>query len=81
LYKHNAAYSAQTKTAAVIDYRKGLGSLQNICKKHRIRHARTQGAEVHKVYLSATLDLYGRRIVAFVVGEHNDTPLVFRTFE
>lgn len=41
LYKHNVAYSAQTKTAAVIDYRKGLGSLQTICKKYRIRGTRT----------------------------------------
>ena len=41
LYKHNVAYSAQTKTAAVIDYRKGLGSLQTICKKCRIRGTRT----------------------------------------
>ena len=40
-----------------------------------------EGAKGHKVYLSAILDLYDRRIVAFVVGEHNDTPLVFRTFE
>jgi transposase InsO family protein len=36
---------------------------------------------VHKVYLSAILDLYDRRIVSFATSEHNDTPLVFKTFD
>ncbi len=40
-----------------------------------------EGIEVHKVYLSAILDLYDRRIVAFVVGDRNDNPLVFKTFD
>ena len=40
-----------------------------------------EGFEVHKVYLSAILDLYDRRIVAFVVGGRNDNPLVFKTFD
>ena len=39
-----------------------------------------EGIEVHKVYLSAILDLYDRRIVAYVVGDRNDNPLVFKTF-
>lgn len=39
------------------------------------------GVEVHKVYLSAILDLYGRRIVAYKIGDHNDTPLVMNTFD
>jgi len=39
-----------------------------------------EGPIVHKVYLSAILDLYDRRIVAFVVSDHNDNPLVFDTF-
>ena len=51
------------------------------------------GIEVHKVYLSAILDLYDRRIVAFQigvpfitsdvgqVGNHNDNPLVMNTFD
>ena len=39
------------------------------------------GVEVHKVYLSAILDLYDRRIVAYVIGERNDNPLVFKTFD
>ncbi len=39
------------------------------------------GIEVHKVYLSAILDLYDRRIVAYVVGDYNDNPLVFKTFD
>lgn len=38
------------------------------------------GLEVHKVYLSAILDLYDRRIVAFVIRDRNDNPLVFDTF-
>ena len=37
--------------------------------------------EVHKIYLSAILDLYDRRIVSFVVGDHNDNALVFKTFD
>ena len=36
---------------------------------------------VHKVYLSAILDLYDRRIVAYVVSDRNDNPLVFKTFD
>lgn len=40
-----------------------------------------EGIEVHKVYLSAILDLCDRRIVAYVVGERNDNPLVFKTFD
>ena len=34
-----------------------------------------------KVYLSAILDLYDRRIVSFVIGDRNDNPLVFKTFD
>ena len=40
-----------------------------------------EGIEVHKVYLSAILDLFDRRIVSYVVSEHNDNPLVFKTFD
>ena len=40
-----------------------------------------EGIEAHKLYLSAILDLYDRRIVAYVVSERNDNPLVFRTFD
>lgn len=39
------------------------------------------GPEVRKVYLSAILDLYDRRIVAFVIRDSNDNPLVFETFD
>ena len=39
------------------------------------------GIEVHKVYLSAILDLYDRRIVAYKIGDHNDNPLVMNTFD
>ena len=40
-----------------------------------------EGIEVHKIYLSAILDIYDRRIVSYVVSEHNDNPLVFETFD
>jgi transposase InsO family protein len=40
-----------------------------------------EGIETHKVYLSAILDLCDRRIVAYVIGERNDNPLVFKTFD
>ena len=39
------------------------------------------GTEVHKVYLSAILDLYDRRIVAYKIGDRNDNPLVMNTFD
>lgn len=39
------------------------------------------GSEVHKVYLSAILDLCDRRIVSFAIGDHNDNPLVMKTFD
>ena len=37
--------------------------------------------EKHKVYLSAILDLYDRRIVSYVISNSNDNPLVFTTFD
>ena len=40
-----------------------------------------EGLEVHKVYLSAILDLCDRRIVSYEISEHNDNPLVFKTFD
>ena len=36
--------------------------------------------EVKKLYLSAILDLYDRRIVAYKVSDSNDNPLVMNTF-
>jgi transposase InsO family protein len=39
------------------------------------------GIKVHKIYLSAILDLYDRRIVTFKVSDHNDNPLVMDTFD
>lgn len=38
------------------------------------------GPEIHKIYLSAILDLYDRRIVAYAISDHNDNRLVFDTF-
>ena len=40
-----------------------------------------EGTDIHKVYLSAILDLHDRRIVSFVISERNDNPLVFKTFD
>lgn len=37
--------------------------------------------EVRKVYLSAILDLYDRRIVSYVIRDRNDNPLVFDTLD
>lgn len=39
------------------------------------------GIEVRKVYLSAILDLYDRRIVAYKIGDSNNNSLVFETFD
>ena len=39
------------------------------------------GAEVKKVHLSAILDLYDRRIVSYKIGDSNNNPLVFETFD
>ncbi len=39
------------------------------------------GVTVHKLYLSAILDLCDRRIVSYVLSEHNDNPLVYKTFD
>ena len=40
-----------------------------------------EGIEIHKIYLSAILDLYDRRIVSYVIRDRNDIPLVFDTFD
>ena len=39
------------------------------------------GEEKYKLYLSAILDLCDRRIVAYVIRDRNDNPLVFDTFD
>ena len=39
------------------------------------------GEEKRKLYLSAILDLCDRRIVAYVIRDRNDNPLVFDTFD
>ena len=39
------------------------------------------GTEVKKLYLSAILDLYDRRIVAYRIGTSNNNQLVFDTFD
>lgn len=37
--------------------------------------------EKKKIYLSAILDLYDRRIVSYVIGNRNDNALVFETLD
>ena len=39
------------------------------------------GQDVYKVYLSAILDLYDRRIVAYKLSNHNNNALVMDTFD
>ncbi len=38
------------------------------------------GPEKHKVYLSAILDLYDRRIVSFIIRDYNNNQLAYDTF-
>ena len=40
-----------------------------------------RGSEVKKLYLSAILDLYDRRIVSYKIGDSNNNELVFSTFD
>lgn len=40
-----------------------------------------EGIEVHKLYLSAILDLCDWRVVSHALSEHNDKYLVFKTFD
>ena len=39
------------------------------------------GFQVKKLYLSAILDLYNRRIIAYKLGDSNNNALVFETFD
>lgn len=39
------------------------------------------GSEAKKVYLSAIIDLYDRRIVSYKIGDSNNNELVFDTFD
>lgn len=45
------------------------------------KYGNDDNEEKGKIYLSVILDLCDRRPVAYVYSEHNDNPLVFRTFE
>ena len=40
-----------------------------------------EGVVVHKLYLSAILDLYDKSVVGYDVNHRNDNALVFRTFD
>jgi len=39
------------------------------------------GPQVHKLYLSAILDLYDRRVVSYALGNSNNNPLVLDTLD
>ena len=49
VWKGNKKYSIELKTAAVLDYQQGGGSLQSICAKHKIKDKKTLSAWI-KVY-------------------------------
>ena len=49
VWKGNKKYSIELKTAAVLDYQQGGGSLQSICAKHKIKDKETLRAWI-KVY-------------------------------
>ena len=40
-----------------------------------------ESIKVHKLYLSAILELCDRHIVSYVLSESNDNPLVYKTFD
>jgi transposase InsO family protein len=40
-----------------------------------------EGIKVHKIYLSAIIDICDRRIVSYVISRRNDNALVFSTFD
>ena len=39
------------------------------------------GSKVRKIYISAILDLFDRRIIAYKIGDSNNNELVFTTFD
>ncbi len=43
-------------------------------------HYHDAEGEKHRVYLSAILDLYDRRIVSYKIGDSNNNPIVYDTF-
>ena len=40
-----------------------------------------EGPRVHKLYLSAIIDLYDRSVISWVLGKHNNLDLVYSTFD
>ena len=46
-----------------------------------IEHQAIDNRSIKKLYLSAILDLYDRRIVAYKIGDSNNNHLVFSTFD
>ena len=40
-----------------------------------------EGPQIHKLYLSAILDLYDRSVVSYIISIRNDNKLVFDTFD
>lgn len=69
--------SAQDKIAAVKRYLDSLTSQRILADVTEFHYY--MGIEKHKVYLSAILDLYDRRIVSYVIRDHNNNALVLET--
>lgn len=40
-----------------------------------------EGPVIHKLYLSAIIDLYDTSVISYVISARNDNPLVFETFD
>ncbi|MEG0340525.1 MAG: transposase, partial [Oscillospiraceae bacterium] len=78
LRRRNKKYSKELKIKAVEKFLVGNGSQRKICRKYEISSDK-QLREWIKLYLSAILDLYDKRIVSYQIGAGNNNPLVFDT--
>ena len=51
------------------------------CQKIVVGLENLSGPEIRKLYLSAILDLYDKRIVSYKIGDSNNNQLVFDNFD
>ena len=59
-----------------------MSGVQNEDKYLAIKYMnKVEKYSIKKLYLSAILDLYDRRIVAFKIGDSNNNELVFSNFD
>lgn len=65
----NRVYSDELRLQAVLSYLQGEGSQREIAAKYGLKDATQLQRWIN------------RRIVSYVIGDHNDTPLVFATFD